>query len=207
MRGHWATEITYAHLGEFALALEHYEKALLLYDPERHLDDGFLYALNPGVAMPCFAAWALWFLGQPDQALERMQEALTLARELSEPISLAHALLFAAILHQLRREEQLAQEHADAAFAVSSEHGLVLYQAMSTVMRGWGRLSEGRHAEAIEQMRAGLDALRAKAGLAARARPTKRAIASYCINPALEGINSVEGSLSGGTLNSYSALR
>ena len=31
--------------------------------------------------MPCFAAWALWFLGQPDQSLERIQEGLTLARE------------------------------------------------------------------------------------------------------------------------------
>jgi predicted ATPase len=161
MRGHWAIEITFAHLGEFALALEHYEKALLLYDPKRHLDDGFLYALNPGVAMPCFAAWALWFLGQPDQALDRIQEALELARELSEPLSLAHALLFAAILYQLRREEQLAQEHADAAFAVSSEHGLVLYQAMATVMRGWALLNEGRDEEAIEQMRRGLAALQA----------------------------------------------
>ena len=161
MRGHWAIEITFAHLGEFALALEHYEKALLLYDPKQHLDDGFLYALNPGVAMPCFAAWALWFLGQPDQALSRIEEALTLARELSEPLSLAHALLFAAILYQLRREEQMAQEYADAAFAVSSEHGLVLYQAMSTVMKGWALLKQGRHEEAIERMRQGLAALQA----------------------------------------------
>lgn len=161
MRGHWAIEITFAHLGEFALALEHYEQALLLYDPKRHLDDGFFYALNPGVAMPCFAAWALWFLGQPDQALDRITEGLTRARELSEPISLAHALLFAAILYQLRREEHLAQEHADAAFAVSSEHGLALYQAMATVMRGWVLLTQGQHEEAIEQMREGLAALQA----------------------------------------------
>jgi predicted ATPase/DNA-binding winged helix-turn-helix (wHTH) protein len=161
MRGHWAIEITFVHLGDFALALQHYEKALSLYEPKRHLDDGFFYALNPGVAMPCFAAWALWFLGQPDHALERIVEALTRARELSEPLSLAHALLFAAILHQLRREEQLAQEHADAACAVSSEHGLALYQAMATVMRGWALMKQARHAEAIEQMRQGLAALQA----------------------------------------------
>jgi predicted ATPase len=161
MRGHWAIEITFAHLGEFALAMEHYEKALLLYDPKRHLNDGFLYALNPGVAMPCFAAWALWFLGQPDQAVDRIQEALTLARELSEPLSLAHALLFAAILHQLRREERMAQEHAEAALTVSSEHGLVMYQAMATIMQGWVLLQQGRPEEAIEQMRQGLAALQA----------------------------------------------
>jgi predicted ATPase/DNA-binding winged helix-turn-helix (wHTH) protein len=159
MRGHWAIEITYAHLGEFALSMEHYEKALQLYDPVLHLDDGYIYALNPGVAMPCFAAWALWFLGQPEQALARMQEALVMAHKLSEPLSLAHALLFAAILHQLRREEQLAREHADAAVAVSSEHGLALYQAMATIMQGWALFKQERHEEAIEQMRQGLAAL------------------------------------------------
>src|SRR5262249_18287550 len=161
MRGHWAMEITFTHLGEFRLAMEHYEKALSLYDPERHLDDAFLYALNPGVAMPCFAALALWFLGLPDQAVARIEDALTLARELSEPHSLAHALLFAAILYQLRREEQTAQERAEAAIAVSSEHGLVMYQAMATIIRGWTLIEHGRPEEAIEQIQQGLAALRA----------------------------------------------
>ncbi len=143
MRGHWAMEITHLHLGQCSLAIDHFEKALRLYDPERHLDDAFLYAQNPGVAMRCFAAWALWFLGYPDQASNRMQEALVLARELSEPHGLAHALFFAAILHQLRREAQLAQEYADAAIAVSSEHKLVLYQALSTITLGWAQIEQG----------------------------------------------------------------
>ncbi|HLA09106.1 MAG TPA: AAA family ATPase [Pyrinomonadaceae bacterium] len=160
MRGHWSLESTFTHLGDFALAIEHFEKALSLYDPERHRDDAFLYALNPGIAMPCFAAWALWFIGQPDRSLELIQEALALARESSEPLGLAHALIFAAILHQFRREEVMAQEQAEAAIAVSSEHGLVMYQAIATMMRAWALIKKGR-AEAIEQMREALAALRA----------------------------------------------
>jgi predicted ATPase/DNA-binding winged helix-turn-helix (wHTH) protein len=159
MRGHWAMEITFTHLGEFRLAMEHYEKALSLYDRERHLDDAFFYALNPGVAMPCFAALSLWFLGLPDQAVARIEEALTFAHELSEPHSLAHALLFAAILYQLRREEQMAKERAEATIAVSSEHGLVMYQAMATIIRGWTLMKQGRPEEAIQQMQHGLAAL------------------------------------------------
>ena len=155
MRGHLTLEITFLHLGEFALALEHFENALSLYDPERHLDP-FYYSQNPGVAMRCQAAWALWFLGQPDQALGRMEEALTLARELSEPHGLAYALFFAAILHQLRREERKAQERAEAAIDVSSEHGLMLYQAYAMIVRGWALFDQGRLEEAIAQMRQGL---------------------------------------------------
>lgn len=161
MRGHWALEITFLHSGEFLSALEHYEKALSLYDPERHVEDAFFYALNPGVVMPCFAAWALWFLGQPEEALSRVREALTRARELAEPLSLAHALLFASILYQLLREEGLAQEHTDAAFTLSSEHGLAMYQTMATIMQGWVLLKRGRHEEAITRMRQGLEALQA----------------------------------------------
>src|SRR5262249_47584001 len=137
MRGHWALEITFMHLGDFAPAMDHFEKALSLYDPEQHRDDAFRYAQNPGVAMRCFAAWSLWFLGKADQAMVRIHEALMLASELSEPYGLAHALFFAATLHQLRREDRLAQDCAEAALSVSVEHGLMLYQAMATITRGW----------------------------------------------------------------------
>ena len=161
MRGHIAMEITFFHLGEVARAGEHFEKALSLYDPERHRDDAFFYSQNPGVVMRCHAAWALWFLGQPDQALKRIKEALTLARELAEPHGLAHALFFAAVLYQLRREESMAQEHAESVISFSREHGLVMYQAMATIVRAWALLKQGRTEQAIEQMRQGLAALQA----------------------------------------------
>jgi DNA-binding winged helix-turn-helix (wHTH) protein/predicted ATPase len=161
MRGHIAMETTFFHLGEVAQAMEHFEKALSLYDPVRHRDDAFFYSQNPGVIMGCHAAWALWFLGQPDQALNRIKEALTLARELTEPHGLAHALFFAAILHQLRREEPMAQEYAEAVISFSTEHGLVMYQAMATIVQAWALLKQGRTEQAVEQMRQGLAALQA----------------------------------------------
>ena len=161
MRGHVAMQTTFFHLGEFARAREHFEKAFSLYDPERHRDDAFFYSQNPGVIMRCHDAWALWFLGQPDQALARIKEALTLARDLTEPHGLAHALFFAAILHQLRREEPMAQEHAESVISFSREHGLVMYQAMATIVQAWALLKQGRTEQAVEQMHWGLDALQA----------------------------------------------
>ena len=159
LRGHWALEITNTHLGNFELAVDHYEKALALYDPALHRDDSFLYALNPGVAMPCFAAWALWFLGRTDESVNRMDEAVALALELSEPHGLAHAKLFASILHQLRGDQQMAQQYAEAVSEVSQSHGLVLYGAMADVMKGWTLSEQGREQEGIDLMREGLAAL------------------------------------------------
>ena len=159
MRGHWALLITFTHIGNFELALDHFEKALALYDPAQHRDDSFLYALNPGVAMPCFAAWTLWFLGQPDQALVRIEEALSLARELYEPQGLAHAYFFASALYQLRRDHLMAQHYAQAATDISREHGLVLYEAMAMIMQGWTLNEQGRDQESLEQFQEGLTAL------------------------------------------------
>jgi DNA-binding winged helix-turn-helix (wHTH) protein/predicted ATPase len=154
-------EVTLMHLGDFAQALEHFEKAFVLYDPERHRDDAFRYSLNSGVSALCYAGWTLWFLGAPDRALERIEQALALARDLSEPHGWAHTLFYAAVLHQFRREDQKALERAEAAIAVSGEHGLVLYQAAATVIRGWALTEQGQHEEAIEQIRQALVAYQA----------------------------------------------
>ena len=156
MRGHWATEITYTHQGKFGPALEHFEKALSMYAPADD-DDGFADALNPGVALRGFAGWSLWFLGRPDSALVPMQEALSLARKLAEPHGIAHALAFAAVLYQLRREPEIALRYADEAIALAAHHGLVLYEAMARVIRGWAWIGEGGTREAAEEIGRGLN--------------------------------------------------
>ena len=156
MRGHEAMEVTLVHMGQFALALEHFEKGIALYDPEQHRDDAFLYSQNPEVAMRSHAAWTLWFVGQVDQAVVQIQKALRLARELSEPHGVAHASYFAAMVHILRREDKLAQELAESAYAVAGEHGLVIYQAFAMIARGCALVQQGREDEAMRQLRDGL---------------------------------------------------
>jgi DNA-binding winged helix-turn-helix (wHTH) protein/tetratricopeptide (TPR) repeat protein len=159
MRGHWAMEITCTHQGDFGPALEHYVRALALYDDgERHHPN--VDPLNPGVAMRSFAAWCAWFVGQPDRGLTLIQEAVGIARELSEPHGLAHALASAALVHQLRGERRLAEQHADAIIALSDEHGLVLYQAMARVVRAWSQIGRGDDEAAAEEIRQGMAAWR-----------------------------------------------
>src|SRR5262249_49172438 len=143
MRGHLAMEVTVMHQGEFELALEHFEKAIRLYESEQHHRDAFSYTLNQGVGTRCQAVWALWFLGRPDQALNLSGEALALARDLGEPHALAHAFFYTAILHQLRGEVSLARELAEATLGVSSQHGLVMYKAFATNTLGWLLFQEG----------------------------------------------------------------
>ena len=97
LEAHYALGVTLFFLGEFAPARAHLEQGIALYDPQQHRSHAFLYGQEPGVVCLSYAAWALWYLGYPDQALKRSPEALTLAQELSHPFSLAYALSCAAM--------------------------------------------------------------------------------------------------------------
>ena len=159
LRAHWALEITNMHLGNFELALKHFEQALALYEPEAHRDDSFLYALNPGVAMPCFAAWALWCLGRADDAVNQIDQALALARDLGEPQGLAHAFFFAAGLYQMCGDPVMAQQYAETAIETSAQHGLVMYQAMASAMHGWTLSKQGHQEEAVDEIQDAIAAI------------------------------------------------
>jgi adenylate cyclase len=147
-------------LGEFAAAREHLEQSLALYDPQQHHSLVFLYGFDPQVFCLSRVVTSLWALGYPDQALQRSQEALTLAQELSHPQSLAFALCFTAELHQRRRDRQAAQEQAEALITLSTEQGLSFWLARGIIIQGWVLSEQEQGEEGIAQIRRGLTAYR-----------------------------------------------
>jgi class 3 adenylate cyclase/predicted ATPase len=161
LEAHYALGVPLTLLGEFASARGHLEQSATLYDPRQHHSHAFLYGLDPGVTSLTYAPLSLWALGYPDQALEMSRRGLALARELSHPHSLAFALIFAALLHHLRREEQTVQELAEAALALSREQGFALWLAVGTILQGGAVAERGQRAEGIVLLRQGLAAWRA----------------------------------------------
>ena len=100
-------------------------------------------------------------LGYADQALESVHDALTQTQELAHPFSLAYALHFAAMVHELRGEARAARERAEAALRLSTEQGFPLWVAGGTIFRGWALAEQGQGAEGLLQMRQGVAAWRA----------------------------------------------
>jgi class 3 adenylate cyclase/predicted ATPase len=144
--------------GELLTAREHFDQAIALCDPTRERSQAFVYGQDPGVHVLTWGAAALWHLGYPDRALTRSEEALSLARTLGHPFSLALALLFTAWVRNLRREWQLAEERANALIALSTEHGFAYMLSYGTMHRGWAEAEQGRVDEGIAQVRHGLAA-------------------------------------------------
>ncbi|WP_432260126.1 adenylate/guanylate cyclase domain-containing protein [Cupriavidus sp. TMH.W2] len=146
------------YLGELALARAQLELAMALYDPRQHRSHGFVYGLEPGVQGLALIAMNLWLLGYPDQARERSQEALALARTPTHPPDSANALFSAAEVHLFRREVQPAYDLAQALVAFATDHGLPYGLACGTILSGWALAEQGRATEGIDLIRQGLDA-------------------------------------------------
>ena len=144
------------HLGEFGMAQAHLEQGMTFYDAQRHHSHVFLYGTEPGVFGLSYAAWALWHLGYPDQALQKSKAARTLAQERSHPFSLAGAQILTAVLHQLRRDRALTQERAEAAITLAREHGFPVWLGQGTVLQGCARVDQGQVEEGMSQLRQGL---------------------------------------------------
>jgi predicted ATPase/class 3 adenylate cyclase len=169
LEAHYALGNTLNYLGEFTTAHAHFAQGIALYDPQQHRAHAFRYGQDPGIFCRSYGAVTLWFLGYPDQALQRIHEALTLARELAHPFSLGNALFFATWVHGFRREGHLTQELAEAIIALGAEQGFTVLSAAGTIFRGWALVAQsrapiagqGQEQKGIAQLQQGVAAWRA----------------------------------------------
>src|SRR5262249_37262497 len=123
----------------------------------------FLYDTNLGVSSLAYLAWALWFLGYPDHALQRSYEALALARSLeqSATLSVAQALCLVATMHQVRGEVERALDIAEQTIAYSTERRFPYWAALAGIIRSWALGEAGRPGTGIAELRRNLESYRA----------------------------------------------
>jgi predicted ATPase len=152
---------TLLHLGQLALARDHIERQVALYDRRMHEAHVILYGQDPGAFGYAYGSWVLWLLGRPDRALEYSERSVTLARELAHPFTLAFTLGFAAWFHPLRRDAQTTLKRADEALSISNEHGFLFAATLGWSFRGWALAELGRAEEGIAELRRGIACWRA----------------------------------------------
>jgi predicted ATPase len=149
------------HFLSAALAREHLQQVVALYEPQRHHALAVRCGYDPGVYAHTMEAWVLWVLGYPAQALHRSHAALTLAHAQAHPFTLALTLLTVVMLQHMRREGEATLEHVQAGVVLSTEHGFPYLTAIGTVLQGWELTRAGQVTEGLRQMREGLAAFRA----------------------------------------------
>jgi len=144
-------------LGQFTAAREHAQRGLVLYRLAEHGSHALTYAgHDPGVCSWAQGGLDLWFLGYPDQAAEHLQSSLALAEQIAHPPSMAHALNYGTLCHQLRRDAAMVRAWGDRMANLATKHELALYEATSRIARGWLLADQGQPQSAILEFSQGL---------------------------------------------------
>jgi tetratricopeptide (TPR) repeat protein len=153
------------HQGSFTRALEHADLGVALFESGE--EDGSYTTFpatlgdNAGVSCHDWAGLALWFLGRPDQALDRGRRALRLASEPGRGYSLATARMLLAVIHQCRGEAAAAQELAQATIDAAEEQGYAYRAAAGRILHGWALAVQGDPERGVEALLRGLQQSRA----------------------------------------------
>ena len=148
------------YLGNFAAARHHSARAIALYDPEQHGGHVLCYGSDSRIVSMSYEAWALWFLGYPDQSLLRGEEALVLARRLKHPFTLAQTLADTMYLYPLRGEVERTREAAEEMIVCAEEYGFPYWSSIGAIHLGWALALGGAREPALERLEAGLSAYR-----------------------------------------------
>jgi TOMM system kinase/cyclase fusion protein len=161
LEAHYALGVSWFLLGNPVLACTHLEHTIALYDPEQHHGLACRYGgIDSGMAGFGIYAWALWLRGYPAQARTQSARALSLARQLAHPFSLARTLYYDTLLCQLRQDAPAARDQADAAIAVATAQNFALARASGLILRGWAIAVQEHSPEGLVQIRQGLDTYR-----------------------------------------------
>jgi predicted ATPase/class 3 adenylate cyclase len=159
LQGHLEVGWSHFFLGELRPAREHLERALALYDSDRHGSHAFTYGEDPAISARSCLAEVLWLLGYVDRSLEASEKNVAIIRsEVEHPYTAAFGLDLAAFVRQYLGDTSGVSALADEAFAISNDHGLALMGAMASVLRGWVRAREGDPERGMAEMRRGFAA-------------------------------------------------
>ncbi len=148
------------HLGDFEEAADYLSVGLSRYDPAQHVRDRLLYGFSQPMAGLIWLSFALWFLGHPDRALEKNQEALEMAERHRFPFDIAYAQGMAASFHQYRGDARQVLQYAERAIQVSREHDFGQWLAVGVMFRGWALVVLGEVENGMTGLTAAIDGFR-----------------------------------------------
>jgi pimeloyl-ACP methyl ester carboxylesterase/tetratricopeptide (TPR) repeat protein len=144
-------------MGDLDGAAFHAGEAIRLYRPERDHELTFRFSgHDPGVCCRCFSGLAHWLKGDDERATIHCEEAVSLARRLSHPLSTALSYWGRGYLEQLKEDPAGTLSWAERGQDLCEEYVLPLLQSHFDVQIGWAMTRSGELSDGIERMRRGI---------------------------------------------------
>ena len=138
--------------GRPAEALEHCDRAIEIYDRDRHGWIAFRFGTDHGVAAHGLASLALCQLGCMEQSLSRAHEGIDLAHSLGQPFNVAYALTAAAVAHWVRGDLAEQEETGKRVEAIGSEQAFDFWTGVGRIFHWGARALSTRNPSAIPEL-------------------------------------------------------
>ncbi len=153
--------LTALYRGRFRNAHEYLRSGAQNYDPEQHRSHSLHAGVDLGVGCVAYHARTLWFLGYPDQAVARGEEAISLAQAAGLSLTLTQALGMLGIVRQARRDHTSTMRWIQKTIEHSAEHGHSYWIVLGDILRGWLLAQTGEPMEGAKLISLGLANYRA----------------------------------------------
>jgi tetratricopeptide (TPR) repeat protein len=164
---------SYCRFGKFTKAVKHADKALDLYDDEKHLNLAELLHYDPKTTAGIFGSISTWMLGYPDRALRLNDEKDARARRRGRPFALGSALTWGVHDFDHRFKHEALRKRAEECELLGRENSMpVLRTMLAPTLYGLALIREGKPAEAIAPLKASIAFWEASGG---KVRPTLNA--------------------------------
>ena len=141
------------HLGRITEANAQFAEMIAAYNPDQLLSyqesQGWDFAAHARV----WQAHALWCLGYPQQAQERVLDAVKLVQDRDQPFNQALVSAYLALLQQLRADEAVARKHAEEALTLTSKYQAPYYRAWAAILVSYALALEQPDEERIGHLR------------------------------------------------------
>ncbi len=157
IEGHSSACVCCCNAGKFTQVMEHAFKVLDLYDDEkhRHLADALNH--DPKTSAGIWGSYSTWILGYPDKAMRLNDEKDAHARKRGHPFDLGFALSVGAHEFDRRYPPDELLTRAVECERLGRENSIpVLWALMAPLSYGLALSREGRFAEGIGPLKAGI---------------------------------------------------
>jgi hypothetical protein len=155
---HFAVGGTAVSLGRPAEALRHLTLAVSRTSGAPSLSIG----TRPDVHGTAWAAHAHWLLGHDDETLASCDDAISLARAIDHPYSLAVALAYGSITHQMRNDLPRLASTGTELRELCDRYSFAYYRQWALILDGWAAGDEA----GIELARRGIGNLKSAGSFA-----------------------------------------
>jgi tetratricopeptide (TPR) repeat protein len=144
-------------IGELERGKTRYERGIAAYDPADHIQHLRVYGHDTGATLHSQLSLMLWRLGYPDQALEKMNEAIESARSFGHPFILLQQLVLSGVwLSYHRRDFEAIQKHTEEAIAIGDEFNFPFWRSLAEIAWGWALSLKGDCKEGLSLMQRGI---------------------------------------------------